>query len=112
VIRMKLFAFILAFSMLYSTVVPCHAGEHEHGESCTHHHGHHDHDNPEDNDENGDDHPCSPFCGFHSSVNSPASSPLIISENIYFTESVEKVFIYTPTYFYLQEFSIWNPPKA
>ena len=47
---MKLFTFILAFSMFYSTVVPCHAGEHDHGETCTHHE--HEHDNPSDNDEN------------------------------------------------------------
>jgi len=107
---MKLFAFILAFSMFYSTVIPCHAGEHDHGDSCSHHH---EHDSPSDNDNNNDgDHPCSPFCGYHSSVNSPASGPTIISDNISFSENVEKVFIYTPTYFYLQEFSIWNPPKA
>ena len=108
---MKLFALILSFSMFFSTVVPCHAGEHDHTEKCEHH-GHHDHDGPAQDNENSHEHPCSPFCGYHSSVNSPASSPSIILENIFFTESVEKVFIYTPTYFYLQEFSIWNPPKA
>lgn len=108
---MKIFALILAFSMFYSIVVPCHAGEHDHGDSCSHHEGH-EHDNPSDNNENNDDHPCSPFCGYHSSVNSPSTGPSIISEMISFSESVEKVFIYTPTYFYLQEFSIWNPPKA
>ena len=108
---MRLFAFILIFSMLGASIIPCHAGEHEHGE-CSHHEHHgHEHDNNSSDEEN-EDHPCSPFCGFHASVNSPASNPLIKYDDISFTENVEQIFNYAPTYFYLQEFSIWNPPKV
>lgn len=105
---MKSFAFILIFLMLSSSVIPCHAEEHDNGDTCSHHH---DHDNSS-NDEESDDYPCSPFCGFHSSVNSPATTPNIISDDFSSTESIEQVFTYSPTYYYLQEFSIWNPPKA
>ena len=111
---MKWFAYILIISMLSSTIIPCHAGEHEHGE-CSHHENHsshHDQDSDSSHDEENDDHPCSPFCGFHSSVSNISPTPSIIAEDISFVEEVEKVFTYTPTYFYLQEFSIWNPPKA
>ena len=105
---MKSFAFILVLLMLSSTVLPCHTEEHDHGETCSHHH---EHENPP-SDEESDDHPCSPFCGFHSSVSSPSTTPTIIADDFSYTENVEQVFTYTPTYFYLLEFSIWNPPKA
>ena len=72
--------------MFFSTVVPCHAGEHDHTVQCEHH-GEHNHDGPSDDNEHNDEHPCSPFCGYHSSVNSPASSPAIILENIFFEKS-------------------------
>lgn len=103
---MKLFAFILTLSMLYTSVTPCHAEEHKQGEKCSHHNH-----NDSSNDEETDDYPCSPFCGIHSSVNSPETSPEIICEDIAFTENIEIIFKYTPTYYYLKEFSIWNPPK-
>jgi len=96
--------------MLGSSVIPCHASEHEHGEACSHH-GNTDNSN-DSNQNESDDHPCSPFCGFHSSVSGPVNNAdLIIYNDFASVENKEKIFIYTPTYFYLQEFSIWNPPK-
>ncbi len=100
---------------LVSTIVPCHATEHEHCDHGSHHkavhHTHqHDHDN-HDEEEEHEEHPCSPFCAFHASYNSVDGTPELVTETL--EEPKKEVF-----YNYCEPFStqfhnlIWNPPKA
>lgn len=88
-------------------MIPCHAGDHEHGATCEHNH---QHDSPDSNSE--EDHPCSPFCMHHASYFTEKTE-IPFSITIVVTDLEEMyLFNYHSLLSELHNNSFWHPPQV
>ena len=102
---MKYLAYLILTITMWSSIIPCHYGEHEHGIECSH--------QDSDGDSGGDeDHPCSPFCMHHAAFFSQVQPDFFQAITFISNPNESYIFNYKAPQSELRDYSYWHPPKA